>query len=251
MSKVLLEVCVDSVESAIAAAQGGADRIELCSDLIIGGTTPSPILFKEIKKHVNIPIHILIRPRFGDFCYSLYELAIIKEEIKMFRELGADGIVIGVLTPTGALDIVAMRDLLTEAGDMSVTLHRVFDVCKDPFEAMEQAISLGFHTILTSGQKGTCKEGKELLRELIARSEGRITIMPGSGVTLTTIHEVVAYTGATACHMSGKVTIDSPVSYRKEGVNMGLKEVSEYEIWQTDKEIIRQAKAILTQKKGE
>lgn len=137
MKDYILEACVDSVESALAAAEGGATRLELCSNLIIGGTTPSPWLFKEIRKHTDIRIHALIRPRFGDFCYTDSEFAIIKQAVADFRELGAEGVVIGILKPDGTLNMEQMKELMDAAGEMSVTLHRAFDVCVDPYETME------------------------------------------------------------------------------------------------------------------
>ena len=159
MSKFTLEVCADSVESVLAAEKGGADRIELCGNVVIGGTTPSESLFREIRRHSDIKIHALIRPRFGDFCYTEYEFDIIRSEVKRFRELGAQGVVIGMLRPDGSLDVEHLAQLMEEANGMSVTLHRAFDVCRDPMEALEQAISLGFNTILTSGQKNNCVDG--------------------------------------------------------------------------------------------
>ena len=146
MEKFILEVCADSVESVLAAEKGGADRIELCGNVVIGGTTPSESLFREIREHSDIKIHALIRPRFGDFCYTDYEFDIIRSEVRRFRELGAQGVVIGMLRPDGSLDVEHLAQLMEEAKGMSVTLHRAFDVCRDPMEALEQAISLGFHT---------------------------------------------------------------------------------------------------------
>lgn len=177
MQKYILEICVDSVESAIAAEKGGATRLELCQNLIIGGTTPSPKLFEVVRRAVEIPVHVLIRPRFGDFCYSNYEMEQIKEEIKMFRELGANGIVIGILTPDGSIDRDRMERLLEERGDMSVTLHRAFDVCPNPLKSLQIAKDLGIQTILTSGQKDSCVEGADLLRELQKESQGEIQFM--------------------------------------------------------------------------
>lgn len=152
MCRYLLEVCVDSVESALAAVKGGADRLELCGDLPVGGTTPSLALFREIRRHTNIRTHILIRPRCGDFCYSAYEFAVMEEEIRAFAKAGAEGVVIGVLRPDGYLDMERMAQLMKAAGTMSVTLHRAFDVCAEPFHTLEQAVELGIDTILTSGQ---------------------------------------------------------------------------------------------------
>ena len=159
MKEYILEACVDSVESAMAAVAGGADRLELCSNLIIGGTTPGPWLFEEIRKRSDIRIHALIRPRFGDFCYTDAEFSIIKKAVEDFRKIGAEGVVFGVLKPDGTLNMEQMKGLMEAAGDMSVTLHRAFDVCVDPLETMEQAISLGIDTILTSGQRNTCLQG--------------------------------------------------------------------------------------------
>lgn len=245
MQNFILEACVDSVESALAAADGGATRLELCANLVIGGTTPGKGLFKEIRKHSDIRLHPLIRPRFGDFCYTDHEFQVIRDEVEMFRDLGAEGIVIGILKTEGTLNIRQMEELKALAGNMSVTLHRAFDVCANPFEAMEQVIDLGFDTILTSGQKNVCTEGTELLGELVERSRGRIQIMVGSGVDADVIRAIQSLTKASAFHLSGKKTLDSMMIYRKEGVNMGLPVLSEYEIWRTDEEKIRAARRVL------
>ena len=185
MQDYILEICADSAESAI-----GATRLELCQNLIIGGTTPGPKLFEIVRHAVEIPVHVLIRPRFGDFCYSDYEMEQIKEEIKMFRELGADGVVIGVLSPDGSIDRERMERLLEERGDMSVTLHRAFDVCRDPLKSLQTAKDLGIQTILTSGQKDSCMEGADLLRELQKESRGEIQIQAGGGVTPESGHGI-------------------------------------------------------------
>lgn len=161
MKEYILEACVDSVESAMAAVEGGADRLELCGNLIIGGTTPGPWLFDEIRKRSDIRIHALIRPRFGDFCYTDAEFSMIKHAVEDFRKMGAEGVVFGVLKPDGTLNMEQMKELMEAAGDMSVTLHRAFDVCVDPIETMEQAISLGINTILTSGQRNVCLQGAD------------------------------------------------------------------------------------------
>lgn len=247
MTDFILEACVDSVESALAAARGGASRLELCGSLIIGGTTPNPWLFQEIRKHTDIRIHALIRPRFGDFCYSDEEFILIREGVKAFRELNAEGVVIGCLNPDGTMNMEQMNILMEEAEGMSVTLHRAFDVCADPYETMEQAISLGIDTILTSGQKNVCTLGTGLLKELIEKSAGRITIQVGSGVNADVIRQVYPKTGARAFHMSGKKTLDSAMVYRKEGVNMGLPSLSEFEVWRTDEAEIRRAREVLDQ----
>ena len=251
MDNFILEACVDSVESAMAAVRGGATRLELCGSLVIGGTTPNPWLFKEIRRLSNIRIHALIRPRFGDFCYTDEEFILIKEAVREYRRLGAEGVVIGNLNPDGTLNMEQMKVLMEEAGDMSVTLHRAFDVCADPYQTMEQAISLGIDTILTSGQKNVCTLGTDLLRDLVEKSAGRIVIQVGSGVNADVISEVYPKTHATAYHMSGTVTLDSSMVYRKEGVNMGLPSISEYEIWRTDEEAVRKARQVLDRLQGE
>lgn len=245
MKSYILESCVDSVESAISATNGGANRLELCGNLMIGGTTPTKALFQEVRKNCKNRIHVLIRPRFGDFCYSGYEYNIIREEVKLFRELGADGVVIGILEPTGDLDMVRMQELVKLAGDMSITLHRAFDVCRDPFVALEQSKQLGIHSILTSGQKNVCLEGKECLKELIVKSDGKVDILIGSGVKSGNIKELYEYTRSTSFHMSGKIVKDSLMAYRKEGVHMGLDSISEYDVWQTSEAEVKKAVQIL------
>lgn len=236
---------MDSVESALAAQDGGATRLELCSNLIIGGTTPSPCLFEEIRELSGICTHILIRPRFGDFCYTEYEFRVMRREVGNFRKLGADGVVIGILRPDGMLDVERMKILMEEAGNMSVTLHRAFDVCVDPFEALEQAKELGIDTVLTSGQKNHCLEGRDTLKRLVEGEDGRITIQVGSGVDAETIRQIQPYTKAHAFHMSGKRNLESAMIYRKEGVNMGIPSISEFEIIRTEQEKIRQACLVL------
>ena len=159
--------------------------------------------------------------------------------------MGAEGVVFGVLKPDGTLNMEQMKELMEAAGDMSVTLHRAFDVCVDPIETMEQAISLGINTILTSGQRNVCLQGADLLRELEEKSRGRITIQAGSGVGASVIRQLYPLTGIKAYHMTGKRVIDSEMQFRKDGVNMGLPMLSEYEIWRTDADNIRAAKKVL------
>jgi len=245
MGKYILECCVDSVESAINAQSGGVSRIELCSNLIIGGTTPDLALVREIRRHTDIRIHALIRPRFGDFCYSKYEMEIMKSQIRALKEAGVEGVVIGVLDEDGNINKDAMKELIAEADGLSVTLHRAFDMCRNPYEALEQAISLGINTILTSGQKQSAWEGRELLAELIKKADSRIDIMAGAGIGAEVIEKLIPVTKGTSYHMSGKVTLDSPMKYRKEDVSMGLPSLSEYEIWQTSEEAVRAAVEVL------
>lgn len=241
----ILEVCADSVQSAVAAQEGGADRIELCSGLVIGGLSPSPALFKQIRKYTDLKIRTLLRPRFGDFCYDDYEFQTLKEEVEMFRELGADGVVIGMLNSDGTLDMERIEVLVNAAGDIGITLHRAFDVCRDPYEALEQCASLGIDTILTSGQKSSAWEGRGLLAELAEQAAGRVEILAGAGVNPGVIEKLAGCTAVRAFHMSGKKVMDSRMEFRREGVPMGIPGFSEFEIWQTDREQVRRAVQVL------
>lgn len=234
MKDYILECCVDSVESAIEAQKGGAERLELCGDLIVGGTTPGINLFLSVREKVKIKIHVLIRPRFGDFYYTDEEFQIMKKDIELFRNSGADGVVIGVLNKDGSLDTGRMQELISAAGDMSITLHRAFDVCREPFQTLEDAKKLGVHTILSSGQKNSCFDGRELLSQLVEKAADDIDIMVGGGVRSTIIEELVKVTKAKSYHMSGSVKLDSEMVYRKENVNMGLPMISEFTIIRTD-----------------
>jgi copper homeostasis protein cutC len=244
MKKYTLEICVDSVKSAINAERGKATRLELCSNLIIGGTTPTKSLFEEVKKNVNIPINVLIRPRFGDFLYSDYEANIIKNEIKMFKKLGVDGIVVGILTKNGEIDLDNMKKFIEEAQDIPITFHRAFDVCREPLKAFYQLQELGVQNILTSGQSQDCLRGKKLLKELVKistkNSKNKTEILVGAGLNIENIDEIVNFTGATNFHFSGKRIKQSSMEYRKENVNMGLKEFSEFEILETDQNLVRE-----------
>ena len=244
MKKYTLEICVDSVESAINAERGKATRLELCSNLIIGGTTPTKSLFEEVKKNVNIPINVLIRPRFGDFLYSDYEVNIIKNEIKMFKKLGVDGIVVGILTKNGEIDLDNMKKFIEGAQDIPITFHRAFDVCREPLKAFYQLQELGIQNILTSGQSQDCLRGKKLLKELVKistkNSKNKTEILVGAGLNIENIDEIVNFTGATNFHFSGKRIKQSSMEYRKENVNMGLKEFSEFEILETDENLVKE-----------
>lgn len=244
--KYILECCVDSVESALQAEKGGADRLELCSNLIIGGTTPTLALFRQIREHTNIRIHVLVRPRFGDFLYTKQELHIIAKEIDMFRKAGAEGIVIGCLTPDGSLDCEAMHFLIDYAGQMTVTLHRAFDMSKDPFQTLELAKELGIHTILTSGCQASCLDGIDLLRQLDEKSNGEITLMAGAGIQESSVRILRKKTNLTAFHMSGKSVKNSKMQFRNPNVFMGLPGMSEYEIWETDSNAVSAVRKLLS-----
>lgn len=250
-----LEVCVDSVASALAAKRGGADRLELCADLIIGGTTPSLALVRQVKAETGLPVRALLRPRFGDFCYDRYELAQMAETAAALVQAGADGIVTGVLTPEGELDVDALRPIYAAARAAAkaagrpvvCTLHRAFDVCKDPFAALEAAKALNLGTILTSGQAASAPAGASLLRRLVEAAGPDLEVLVGAGVTPANLPALAAETGAHAFHMSGKQVLDSRMIFRREGVPMGLPGFSEFEVWQTSEETIRAARWVLNE----
>ena len=241
---MILEVCVDSVESAVNAERGGADRLELCGDLIVGGVTPSYTLFNRVREKVNIPIHVLLRPRFGDFLYSEEELEILIRQAKLFHDAGADNLVIGCLTKEGRLDIPANAHIIEAAGSTPVNLHRAFDMCRDMDEALEDARNLGIVSILTSGGCSSALKGLDTLNRL-KQNSGKIDIMAGAGINPDTLRYIKEHSCLTAFHMSGKKVLKSQMEYRNPQVSMGLPSLSEYEIWQTDEDVIRQAKNIL------
>ena len=249
----VLEVCVDSTASALAAKRGGADRLELCADLIVGGTTPSLTLVQQVRAETGLPVRALLRPRFGDFCYDSYELAQMEQLAAELVEAGADGIVTGVLTPEGALDAGAMQPIYAAARKaaekagrpVACTLHRAFDVCADPFAALETARSMGLCTILTSGQAASAPQGAALLRQLTERAGKDVEILAGAGVSAQNIPVLAAQTGVRAFHLSGKQVLQSRMTFRREGVPMGLPGFSEFEVWQTSEQNIRAARQAL------
>lgn len=243
---MILEVCVDSVESAINAERGGADRLELCGDLIVGGITPSITLFERVREKVNIPIHVLLRPRFGDFLYSEEELEILIRQARLFHDAGADTLVIGCLTNDGRLDMNANARIIEASNTTPVNLHRAFDMCRDMDEALNDAKSLGIVSILTSGGCSSALDGLDILNHL-KQNSGNIDIMAGAGITPDTLRYMKEHSCLTSFHMSGKKVLKSKMQYRNPKVSMGLPSLSEYEIWQTDADVIRQAKqALLT-----
>jgi copper homeostasis protein len=218
--KLFLEICVDSVESAIRAQEGGAQRVELCDNLMEGGTTPSAGAIELARKHLTIALNVIIRPRGGDFYYSAIEYEIMRRDIEVAKQLGADGIVIGLLNPNGTIDKKRTKALIDLARPMSVTFHRAFDMTRDPFAALETLIELGADRVLTTGQEATVVEGMELIAELVQRAHQRIIVMPG-GAQEHNIARVVKTTGAQEFHMTAFSTVDSTMQYRNPRPFMG------------------------------
>lgn len=247
MAKIL-EVCVDSCASAMAAVAGGADRLELCSALAVGGLTPSAALLKLIRESSSIPIRCLMRPRPGDFLYSAEEIRQMAMEMDILRQAGADGFVIGCLTPTGELDRAAMEPLLQAAGGAKLTLHRCVDVSRDIGRTYLDAGELGIDTVLTSGAAGNCTAGKDAIRHLLKLrdSQGGPEVLIGAGVNAEVITALRReLPGARAFHMSGKTARESGMLFRREGVPMGLPGLDEWHIQQTSEGAVRAARLAL------
>lgn len=216
-----VEICANSVASCLEAQKGGAYRVELCAGIPEGGTTPSYGEILMARDLLNIKLNIIIRPRGGDFLYSDVEHQIMLHDIEMAKKLGVDGVVIGCLTADGEIDMQRNHELVNAAKGMNVTFHRAFDMCKDPFQSLEQIITLGCDTLLTSGQQPTAIEGVTLLKKLVDKAHGRITIMPGSGVNESNIAAIAQQTGASVFHFSARETIESGMKYRNPDLKMG------------------------------
>jgi copper homeostasis protein len=216
-----LEICIDSLESARIAQAAGADRVELCQALLEGGTTPSPGAIRQVRQHCTLGVMVIIRPRGGDFLYTDDETEVMLEDIHYAKAAGADGVVIGCLHADGTVDLDQTRALIQAARPLAVTFHRAFDLCRDPFAALEQIIELGAERILTSGQESTVLEGAEVIRELVQRARGRIVIMPGGGITTRNVKKIVALTGVSEVHMSCRRSVDSGMQHRNSRVAMG------------------------------
>lgn len=223
----MLEVCASTLEAAREAALGGAQRIELCRDLELDGLTPPREWIEEARRIEGLKLHVLIRPCEGGFVYDEATFEQMRREIRMCRELGADGVVIGALTPDGDIDIEHLRPLMAEAQGMQVTFHRAFDVCRNPHQALEDIISLGCTRLLTSGQQPTAEQGIPLLRELVKQAQGRLIIMPGAGVNPENAARILRETGATEIHSSARRSDASGLKHtHHEVVNAIVKQIN-------------------------
>lgn len=247
MKNFELEICANSVDSCIAAQEGGATRVELCQGIPEGGTTPSAGMIKEACERIDIPVHVIIRPRAGDFFYSDTELRQMVYDIRVARELKADGVVFGCLTPEGFYDKRANGILLEAAEGMAVTFHRAFDMCADPERMLEEIITAGgFNRILTSGCAPTAPEGATLIGQLVYRAAGRIGIMAGSGVRASNIAELARQTGTNQFHCSLRTDVPSAMQYRRSNVSMGgTVIIDEYAQPTTHPELVRETVNLL------
>jgi copper homeostasis protein len=240
-----IEICANSVESCIEAEKGGADRVELCAGIPEGGTTPSYGVIKAARESINIKLHVIIRPRGGDFLYSPLEIGIMENDIRIAKELGADGVVFGCLTPEGNIDMNANSRLMKAAKGMSTTFHRAFDCCNNPQKAMEQLIELHFDRILSSGLQPTAEKGMDMLKTLHEQANGRIIILAGCGVNETNIAKIQAHTGIDEFHFSARENMKSRMKYFNRSVYMGDKGAEEYSIDITTKERVANTIAAL------
>ena len=217
----LLEICIDSVEAARAAQKGGAQRVELCSDLLEGGITPSAGLIAAVRSQVSIGLMVMVRPRGGDFCYSGLEFEVMQQDIHQARALGADGIVLGILDEDARVDVPRTRQLVQLAAPLPVTFHRAIDMTPDPVSAVQSVLAAGAARILTSGGAPDALHGAVEIARMIQTAAGRICIMPGGGVTAQNVAALAHATGASEFHAGLRTELQSPVRFRKPGMTMG------------------------------
>jgi copper homeostasis protein len=242
-----LEVVVYNIESALKAQEGGADRIELCDNPGEGGTTPSSGTIEIVRGNVSLDLYVMIRPRGGDFCYTSWEFHGMKRDIWHCQKLSVDGIVLGILTPDGRIDKKRCKDLIDKARPLKVTCHRAFDMARDPFEALEDCIEVGFDRILTSGRQTQASKGVELIAELVKKANGRIAIMPGSGVNEDTVGQIVSITKAKEIHFSAIGQRPSLMQYKNQDIaGMGSDEGSEYMVRTVDPERVKKMRELAT-----
>lgn len=235
VNDVTIEICLDSVQSIIAAEEGGASRVEFCSDLFEGGLTPTLGSFLVAKEKTSIPINVMIRPRGGDFCYSDVEFETMLADARLFREAGANALVFGILTPEGEIDKERSRAFLEVARPLPVTFHRAFDMTRDPYKAIEDLIELGVDRILTSGLEASVPEGLDLLADLIKRYGDKIVIMPGAGINERNIERIHQTLQAKEYHMYLHREYQSRMEYRPDHIFMGgLLRQPEFMIQHTD-----------------
>jgi copper homeostasis protein len=242
---IKVEVCAFTIESCKNAEKAGANRIELCGGLYEGGTTPSAGLIRFVKKQINLELFAMIRPRGGDFLYSESEINVMKEDIKMAKSLGADGIVLGILKKNGEVNLPATKEMVELAYPMKITFHRAIDVTPNPYEALETIIESGCARILTSGQQNKAIDGLKIIEELVIKSENRIEIMAGAAVNADNANYFLEK-GVNALHLTGKSIRDSAMVYRKSNVSMSeIEGISEFDLVYSDVEKIRRVVEIV------
>ena len=226
---VVIEVCADSVASAVAAQRGGADRVELCGSLLEGGITPSTGLIEMTRSSVSLELAVMIRPRGGDFCYDRPEFETMRRDIAIVKRMGASAIVFGILDVNGNVDMARTRQLVEEARPLAVTFHRAFDMSADLFRALEDICAAGVDRVLTSGGQPNSLQGQDTLQQLVKRAKSRITVMAGSGIKPENARRLVDHTGVKEIHVGLRTCVPSPMQYRNPRVAMGAVEGHEYQ----------------------
>jgi copper homeostasis protein len=238
--EVLVEVCVDSVAPALAAERGGAGRVEICSSLIEGGVTPSAGLVEQVRPRISAALHVMIRPRGGDFCYDADEFEIMRRDLASAKRLGADGVVFGLLNPDGSVDTVRTGQLVEMARPLKVTFHRAFDMTAELFRALEDICEIGADRILTSGGEQTAEEGVPSIARLVQAAKGRIAIMAGSGINAGNVRSIVERTGVKEIHVGLRSSVPSSMTFRNPKVSMGTVPDREYQRFVVLEENVRQ-----------
>jgi copper homeostasis protein len=241
----LLEVCVDSVESALAADRAGADRIELCQALSEGGLTPSLGLLQEIRARTRLSIAVMIRPRAADFCYTQDEISVMRRDLAAAKTHGANMVVLGMLDPDGRIDGERTRLMVELAHPLPVTFHRAFDMARDPREALETLVEAGVQRLLTSGQEATAFQGLDLITSLVRQAAGRVIVMPGGGITEDNLATILSRSGAREFHVSAGTPRQSSMRFRNPRIVLGRTSgVREYEWKIAGEERIRAFRAL-------
>lgn len=252
MNKVVtLEVCVDSLESAIAADRGGAHRVELCGALADGGITPSAGLIAMVREKISIALHVMVRPRSSDFCYSEDEFRIMQSDVETAKKLGADGVVLGVLDVNGRIDTGRTRELVELASPLTVTFHRAFDMSRDLMHALEDLGQTGVHRVLTSGGKQTALQGAAVLKQLVEAADTNIGIMAASGIEEQNVAELLARTGVREVNASLRARVPSAMRYQNPHVSMGTIKGKEYERLVVEEEKVRRLLAAVSRSLSE
>lgn len=218
-NKNILEICAFNTQSCLIAEKAGAQRVELCDNPIEGGTTPSYGTIRQTRESISIKLYPIIRPRSGNYYYSADELQIIKKDIQISKEMGCDGISVGVQKINGEIDTEQMKRIVEWAGTMGVTCNRVFDATPDPYKALEDIIACGCERVLTSGQKTAAPDAGDVLRKLVLQSRGRIKIMPGAGVKSSNLKQLMKESGATEFHASARIVAPNPVTFLNPAVS--------------------------------
>ena len=243
--KILLEICIDSVDSAINSERGGADRVELCAGLYEGGTTPSAGMIAAVRKKIEIGLHVMIRPRGGDFFYSADEFGIMQRDILIAKQLGANGVVFGILNTGGEIDEDRMRQLVDMARPMKVTCHRAFDMSCDLEQGLQALVEVGADRVLTSGSKRSAVDAMPTLKSLVQQAAGRISVMVCGELSTANVKAVLGYSNAAEVHAGLSTTVTSPMKFRNQKVEMGTLTNSEYQHSVVKESSVRELRAAI------